>query len=215
MKKIKNMLILFLLIFCIANAENQTIWGINNNDINIETGCIISDVNMKIGNGCKIYIIDNPDSGIENYTKEIFDPNTFPYGAYLCNSSDFDGNIQFLSINDPNSHFWNIFETPFLVTFGDGQQVNYSSSVLNFVDYAGTGRSVGFFIFGNFNKASVDIKVKNLSTGEEMDDIIFDVNLLYKFFDNWLCEVDGWPDYNGDGIVNLIDWGYFSKNYSP
>ena len=175
-------------------------------------GQVITDANLVIANDCHVYLIDNPNSGIEVFEDEFFDPNTFPYGVNIdAPFTPEQSAILLSSVNDPNSSVWNVFETAPVV----GEHV-YSSTMLELIDAAGTGRSFGFFVFGEFNEISLNLEVSDMATGNPAQNINFKVNLLYDFMEHWLEEdVVGWPDYNGDNKVNMLDWNFLSKGYSP
>ena len=66
--------------------------------------------------------------------------------------------------NEPDSWVWKIFKSPFDFTLSNSSTVSFTSSVLEFIDYAGTGDSVGILVdpggAGNFQWDGVEVKIK-------------------------------------------------------
>ena len=145
----------------LVNEENACTWGISNDSLSIPSGCIITNAVLTLHNvsltrndpetALFVQLLDNPNLAME----EIADSqqgNTFEgCGAllYEANVSDLrttpqDIVINLNQVNDAHSWTWNVFDTAPTVTLVDNTIIQFSSSMLTLLDYAGTGRSFGF-----------------------------------------------------------------------
>jgi len=148
----------------IINEQNAAAWGIENSELNILPGSIITQAALTLHNASFIstsgseavyvHLLDNPDADIVEYT----DSETGDYfedsGVYLAqfNTSDLpaspsDITFELGQISDASSAIWAVFGQPFTITTfptAVASQVSYSSALLELLDYAGTGRSFGF-----------------------------------------------------------------------
>lgn len=137
-----------------ASFENNRImiWGVDNQQITIDSGSVITDAVLTIRNvqssesTLYLHLLDNPDAGCRTEFDKAAGANYFEGAGVSLNGCYENSNLvyRFSSNNDVNSDVWKIFDQPFQVTLADSSTISYSSALLKLIDYIGTGRGFGF-----------------------------------------------------------------------
>ncbi|MCK5175657.1 MAG: hypothetical protein KAR47_19840, partial [Planctomycetes bacterium] len=141
-----------------VTTQNYT-WGVDSDDLTIPDGSIITEAVLKIHNVTRtgdgqngllhIHLLDNVPLGLvanDNQTEtDIFQDQgpllTPVHRGSLQVTEDITYNLG--TINDLSSSVWDTFGYPFVFPLVDST-VDYSSTLLNLIDYAGSGTSLGF-----------------------------------------------------------------------
>ena len=190
-----------------VQSDEYFAWGIDIDDIAIPVGSVITEAVLTIQNPSStdlyVHLLDNPDTGIEISPDEgqgnVFDG----FGEPLEGQAE-NGNLvfRFSEIDDEYSDVWsaNAFQRPFNFTLADNSTVQYTSSLLKLIDYAGTGRSFGLGI--------------DSDTGVSLDGITLDItvsaytdqgtNYSTSFAVDLNDDLIMTPDFNGDGMTDLL-----------
>ncbi len=94
----------------------------------------------------KIYLLDNPRYGFSALAGQQTSDPFEGIGCPLNNGVYEGGNLVFRlgQTHDPYSYFAQLYGSASRVPLSNGQAVGLSSALLEFLDYAGTGISVGF-----------------------------------------------------------------------
>jgi hypothetical protein len=138
-------------------ANQYYTWGIETQDLTIPDGSIITKAvltfhdikNWKNDGTDRLYVhlIENPPVGLSEYSdSDTLD--TFADDGKALQSS-FQATRLAYSLqetDDALSWVWSVFKIPFQFILSDSTQVQYSSSLLELIDFAGTGTSFGFGI---------------------------------------------------------------------
>ncbi len=135
-------------------------WGISVSELDIPAGSVITDATLTIGGVSSVsadfdvYLLDNPRPGYHQKSKNGFGSVFAGFGHRLSGAVQ-DGNficrLGDAENNDSRSFVWNSLTEPFEFTLADGRIVSYTSSLLELLDYAGTGVSFGFGIESTTN----------------------------------------------------------------
>ena len=142
------------------NADKYYTWGISNDELAVPSGSIVTEATLTIHNITStteneddmlyIHLVDNPPLGYITNEGNTSGDNFKSQGAalepiYHDQTTGTERLIYALgSINDPLSPVWQVFNYPFVFQLADSSTVSFSSSLLEFIDYAGTGTSFGF-----------------------------------------------------------------------
>jgi len=142
------------------NGDKYYTWGISNDDLVVPSGSIVTEATLTIhnitstieneGDMLYIHLVDNPPLGYITNEGNTSGDNFESQGAalepiYHDQTAGTERLIYTLgSINDLSSPVWQVFDYPFNFSLADSSTVNFSSSLLEFIDYAGTGTSFGF-----------------------------------------------------------------------
>ena len=124
----------------------------------IRGGTITTTTTIKTPNydSLKVYILANPRFGYRNLgqvdlNEDLLEGYEDPFDGYggKINPILEQGNLVYRlgSTHDANSPFTKVFNAPVSFLLSNGQSVSLSSALLEFIDYAGTGVSVGFGIW--------------------------------------------------------------------
>jgi len=129
-------------------------WGINNDDLAIPDGSIITEAVLTIhgitnladnaSDTLYIHLLNNPPLGFLAGTDDGSGDHFANEGPRLTPGyQDNDLVYKFSTFNDVDSPLWNIFDYP--LEFGPDSSLTIDASfLLELIDYAGTGRSFGF-----------------------------------------------------------------------
>ena len=136
------------------------IWGIEQSELAIPAGSVITEAILMFQNvapdgaAMKVYLLNNPNSGIENGDGQDVQSAISDYGVPLAGTYQNGNYVCRLSqINDSQSRVWSVFSNPCYVTLADGSSAQMSSALLDLIDYAGTGKSFGFGCFTQDNQS--------------------------------------------------------------
>jgi PKD repeat protein len=142
------------------SGDKYYTWGISNDKLDVPSGSIVTEATLTIhnitsttenkGDMLYIHLVDNPPLGYITNEGNTSGDNFQSHGAalepiYHDQTTGTEKLIYTLgSINDPSSSVWQVFDYPFIFPLADSSTVSFSSSLLEFIDYAGTGTSFGF-----------------------------------------------------------------------
>ncbi|NLH15037.1 MAG: hypothetical protein GX455_00515, partial [Phycisphaerae bacterium] len=138
-------------------ANQYYTWGIDSQDLAIPEGCIITKAvltfhdikNWKNDGTDRLYVhlIENPPVGLSEYSDSESE-DTFADDGKALQSSFLAPRLVYSlqETDDVLSWVWSVFKIPFQFILSDSTSVQYSSSLLEFIDFAGTGTSFGFGI---------------------------------------------------------------------
>ncbi len=165
------------------NADKYYTWGISNDDLVVPNGSIVTEATLTIhnitstaeneGDMLYIHLVDNPPLGYIANEGNTSGDNFQSQGAaleplYRDQTAGTERLVYTLgSINDLSSPIWQVFDYPFIFPLADSSTVSFSSSLLEFIDYAGTGTSFGFAFDPNgidgydFNGISLQLTIQS------------------------------------------------------
>lgn len=181
-------LVVFLSILIPAEAvtlqsDEYYVWGINADEVEIPVGSIITEAVLTIQNPSStdlyVHLLDNPDAGVEIPQDQglgnVFDGFGVPLRGRMESGSLV---FCFSQINDADSDVWKEFQAPFIFTLADNTTVQYTSSLLNLIDYVGTGRSLGIGIDsdGTNSESFGDISLKITATAYTAEGTDYEVS---------------------------------------
>ena len=142
------------------SGDKYYTWGISNDDLVVPSGSIVTEATLAIhnitntteneGDMLYIHLVDNPPLGYITNEGNTSGDNFETQGAllepiYHDQTAGTERLVYALgSINDLSSPVWQVFDYPFIFQLADSSTVSFSSSLLEFIDYAGTGTSFGF-----------------------------------------------------------------------
>lgn len=154
------------------SGSDYATWGILSSQAVIPAGSVITEAELTLygvshsNNIFSVYLLDNPrpdyfaaqkfggDSVFAGYAARL--AGTMQDGNFVCRLGQ-SGN------NDSQSFVWNSFAYPFNFQLADGRTVSYTSSLLELMDYIGTGGSFGIGIEANSNTSisfsSIELKL--------------------------------------------------------
>lgn len=182
----------------LINQNNYYTWGIDENELVIQNGSIVTEAvltvhnvtsaNENINDTLNLYLIDKPLLGfVANGNLE-----TAPFSqtgllltpAYQDTVAGTENLVyRFSDMNDPSSHFWNIFSYP--VIFGINSALTIDSSlILETIDYAGnkTPFGFGFDLQGTdsftFDSITLELTIESFENQVSRHSITFTTDLL-------------------------------------
>jgi hypothetical protein len=200
----------------LAGTDYAT-WGIPLSEVTIPAGSVITEATLTIYGllpstaAFDVYLLDNPKPGYQNKQKNGLASIFSGFGASLAGVIQ-NGNYicRFGGQENTNSEsfVWKSFPNPFLFSLADGRTVNYTSSLLELVDFAGTGVSfgIGFESRDNstfaFSSLELKITVSSYQSASPEDQV-----LTFTYASD---EPESPSDYalQFDGIDDKVTWSY-------
>ncbi len=135
-------------------SNQYAIWGIDEDEVIIPTGSVITEAVLTIKNVSPanapvyVHLLDNTTAGF-TFGTDTSGGNVFDtYGVSLSGTYDENGNYicNLSQINDAQSRIWTVFTQPCTMTLVDTSTVQFTSSLLELMDYAGNGGGLGIGI---------------------------------------------------------------------
>jgi hypothetical protein len=188
-----------------ATLENTeyAIWGFENNKLSVPSGCVVTDAVLTVqgiasdAQQLKVHLLDNPLDGLEIGNDEGLTDYFGGAGVVLNGSYEGGDMVYRLSGNDnPASSVWDVFQQPCMVSLTDSSTAQLTSSLLELIDFAGTGIGFGFGLdIGGTQKLSyynviLDVVISPYAGSETVQ------TLRYKLFDL--------PDMPDPVVENLL-----------
>ena len=178
-----------LVLSATLESTEYAIWGFENSELNIPAGCVVTDAVLTVqgvasDEPLQVHLLDNPLGGLEIGNDQGLD-DYFGDAGVVLNGSYQDGDMVYrLSENDDSgSTVWEVFQQPCTVSLTDSTTVELTSSLLELIDFAGTGIGFGFGldVAGAekllYYNVILDIVVSPYSGSQEAQ------TLRYKLFD--------------------------------
>ena len=130
-------------------------WGIASSSVAIAPGSVITDATVTLygvtpsSAPFDVFLLDNPRPGFSRKSKSGQGSVFAGHGTRLAGVMQ-NGNVVFRlghpDNNSSQSFVWSAFTGPFHFALADGRHVSYTSSLLELIDYAGTGVCFGIGI---------------------------------------------------------------------
>lgn len=144
----------------VFNANQYYTWGISGDQLAIPDGSVITEAELTIhgltstdentNDTLAVFVLDNPPLGFVSNVAAAGVDHFEGHGFRLVpdyHDSDDSGTEDltycFSTINDPNSWAWDIFKHPFKFELADSTSVDFTSSLLELIDYAGNSTPFG------------------------------------------------------------------------
>jgi hypothetical protein len=214
----------------ILHTNQYTIWGIDEGQIVIPAGSIITEAVLTItavgpeNTSFYVHLLDNAKAGckagIDTKGGDFF----APHGVMLCVTYENGNYVCRFSQNNAPSPIRAIFPEPTSITLGDSTTVLLSSAVLELMDYIGNGKGIGIGIDpGDVTNLTItglklNITLQSLLTadsakvivsydltppaGDANQDMRVDFIDAAMFSQNWLAGNCQFPDYCGGSDIN-------------
>jgi hypothetical protein len=191
--------VVFWLLFVSGSALGGTLesskyytWGIDSSELDIPEGSIITEAELvfhnvynlstDIINSLSVHLLDNPPLGPQNGddtgSDDFFDTEGVSV-KLLPAQQGYDLVYAFSTNNDGQSWVWDVYDNPFDFQLSDSSQITYTSSLLELIDFAGTGSGFGFGFDHNgaedciFNELTLNITVKSYEGAASEQSYVF------------------------------------------
>jgi hypothetical protein len=199
------------------------VWGIENSQLHIEPGAIITDADLIVRNlknsgysetdTLYIHLLNNPGKGVTSFHNEKGDDFSNAGLILLPSYQDRTGGTKrltytFSELDDQSSWVWDIFSYPFRFLLADSSEAVYSSSLIELIDNAGTGQTFGFGLDPDgdspfyFDDMILRVKIDRYSGQQNSDWKTF--NLIVDDFQT--DELRGWSVVDEGENEGPSDW---------
>lgn len=192
----------------VIDSNECCTWGIPNSELviparSLPVGAILTLHNLyadpSVPEGSlSVHLLNNPSPGLaelaETGSSDPFEGHGAPVGTFWKSASaGQDLTINLSQVNHPQSWTRSVFPDSFTQTLGNQETISYSSSLLELLDYAGSGQSFGFGLQSRgLTCSGMTLQVTIQSLDNASDPTI----LEYRYGNIYAPQLESIPDYS-------------------